>query len=458
MRLMLQLFFLVFSLGIYFNAPINYSFSICLLINILFILQNLIHFTSKKFDLISFEFIFMISFYFLNFVYPVFYYPTRMDFSVFSLSYNHAIITKATSLALVAYSSYLLGLIVRNRRNNKRQILSEKNKYSFENLYLSYINKSLFIISIILLALYLLSGGHVALSSEYSGEEDVVIGIYSYYYILLNITTSILCFFIFKETNKINQKNYILFIFSIIILFLLLGSRTLPLTLVLSLIFAYNRYRKIPKVVFISLLILGMLSLTFVMFARSASYTSGDYFSQGIENFEIINLWDLGSDLLINNRNLYVIVDYVYKGDYTFGITMLSGFLSPIPFLQSFIAEAFGIPKDFMSTSSFVTFLELGPGSTWGLGGHVVGDVYLSFGLLGTIILFYFFGYIISMANYKSYSNIYWYIFYFVFASNSVYIGRTGLFDNMRTIIWSLLIVYFIISIKKIKKKKFNEV
>ena len=51
------------------------------------------------------------------------------------------------------------------------------------------------------------------------------------------------------------------------------------------------------------------------------------------EQVELSNIWDVGFDLIINNRNLYVLMDYANTHGYTWGESMLMSFLSIIPFL-----------------------------------------------------------------------------------------------------------------------------
>ena len=45
-----------------------------------------------------------------------------------------------------------------------------------------------------------------------------------------------------------------------------------------------------------------------------------------------IGVLDHFSDLFINSRNLYVLYDFVDNYSCTFGLTMVSSLLSPIPF------------------------------------------------------------------------------------------------------------------------------
>jgi oligosaccharide repeat unit polymerase len=299
---------------------------------------------------------------------------------------------------------------------------------------------------------YIAVGGHKSLASVYSGdgvlEEQ---GIASYIYVLIVSNAILLSVFMFRNENSTKWKIvYFISICCLIIFFLTLGSRTFPLMLALCSIVAFNNHiRKISVPVLLLLLVIGATVLTFVVFARTNSITSQSYISDALYNADIEMVWDLGYDLIINNRNLYSLVDYADKYGYTYGMTMAGGFLSPIPFAQSFICSAFEIPPEFLSSNGFSTYIDLGAGSSWGLGTNLVADAYLSFGMIGVVFFFGMLGFLVSKSKAMANYNVYWTICYYILVSNAIFFARGGFFDCFRFLIWGIVIIYIITFIER---------
>lgn len=444
-----NILFTIAALLLIMYAPDYYSYDFCLVTAWLFIIQNAIYFVFRRDrGIVGFEFFFMIAFWFTNFVYPLFYFQTDPSVGAFAMSYNQNIVSKATSVAYLAYSAYFVGLSFFEIKRFDFKVFEIDENYESTS-------RKVFFITISFFLLYVVTGGHKVLGSVYSGDaslEDQ--GISSYFYMIFFSSSILLTIFLFSEQiSKKYKIQYISLIAFIFLLFMLLGSRTLPLALGLAALVSYNNYKyKIPASVFLLLVVLGTALMTFVVFARSGSFSDEGYFHEAINNMQINSFWDFGMDLIMNNRNLYTLVDFADNQGYTYGLTMLGGFLSPIPFLQGFVCSTFGIPPDFIGSATFNTFLEFGPGSTWGLGTNLVADVYLAFGIFGTIFFFLAVGLLLGKAKIASSGSLYWNIFYFFLVSNSVYWLRSGFFDSFRYLTWAMVIV-FVLNIKFNQKK-----
>lgn len=433
-----NIIFCLLSLFLVSNSPIEYSYDFCLLVASLFILQNIIYFVFRNdSDIVCFEFFFMIAFGLTNFIYPIFYFPTNPDFSMFSLDFNYSIISKSTAVAFVGYSFFLTGLsYFDNKKSNKID----------KSTFVDIEKTSLFVfkITILFFILYLVSGGHKALASEYSGDGDQISkGISPYFYMIFFSTSVVLTFFMFnKDIKRKYRLWFFCLVFILIFIFLGLGSRTLPLAILLTAVVSYNNYRrKIPFLTVIVMIVIGAVFMTFITFARSTSITDKSYVDNAMQNSEISSFWDFASDLVINNRNLYTLIDFADSQSNTYGLTMLGGIMSPIPFLQGTFCRTFNVPTDFIGSATFNTFLDLGPDSSWGLGTNLIADVYLAFGIIGVILFFFLLGMLLGKSKIAAPTNIYWNIFYFFLVSNAVYWVRSGFFDNFRYLIWALLIV-----------------
>ena len=107
---MLPKVFLVISIVLYFTAPPGYSYAFCVTNLILFFFSTY-YFYRKGGKFISFTTFFAISFFFVNFAYPVFIFPFDPYFILqFKYHFNESYINKGCSLSLIAFEAYLMGL------------------------------------------------------------------------------------------------------------------------------------------------------------------------------------------------------------------------------------------------------------------------------------------------------------------------------------------------------------
>ena len=75
---LLNIAFAIVATVLYIQAPWTYSYDYCVTLMACFIAQNMLFFaTNKRKNWLGFEFFFALSFFLVNFVYPVFYAPTE---------------------------------------------------------------------------------------------------------------------------------------------------------------------------------------------------------------------------------------------------------------------------------------------------------------------------------------------------------------------------------------------
>ena len=97
----LNIFGLLLSIVLYYFAPNHYSFHLCLLYLVFYVVFALINLI-KRFDgnLFTFDVLFLLSFLLTNFIYPVFYYPSFFRyFSLFGISFPENVITNCNSVS-----------------------------------------------------------------------------------------------------------------------------------------------------------------------------------------------------------------------------------------------------------------------------------------------------------------------------------------------------------------------
>ena len=436
------------SLFLCYVAPNEYSYHFCLLLHNIFICYNILYFIVYKNEgIICFQFMFAIGFYFTNFFYPIFWYSSEYTFfSLFSYSFNIDIISYATSVAFLAFCFYMLGVICcKNVRIN-----IPKNNV---NVVITDVKRIAIALFIVFLS-FLCVGGFNYFAKQYQegemgGEGSAII---RYLNLLVNVLSILLSIFILRKNifslwwGRIGLAILLLVIGGL----LLAGSRTLPLALLLVLFVTFNDYRKkIPFFPFIICLFLGMCVMTFISFTRNLDLSAPDYLTVGFVFFDSDALMILGSDLIINNRNLYSLVDYADHNGYTYILTQLSVLLSPVPLLLGMVCMLFGINPMFVGSSSYNTYLALGNDPPLGLGTNAVADIYLSFGIIGVICCFFFLGFIIEKSKRLSkMGNTNYTIIYYSLVSSSIFMCRNHIFGEFRTIVWGILIIYLLRHLK----------
>lgn len=425
---------LLLSLGIvsillYIFAPTGHSMTYVIYCTVIFVASSMLMlYVNCRQTFLKFELFFLIAYFFTNYVYPLVFYPINPYFSLFRLPFNEEYITRGTALATVAASWFNLGIL-------ESQSIKIQYKESFNITNRLRIPRILTIVLFLLFIpdLYGIYQTHIY-STEFEGSYVNVILkyviLYSVFAFLYDNRYSNLSFFV----RKAFTSPVIIFTVIYTVLFLMIGSRTIPLNIVLfSLLLINILIYRISKKQVVLLIVGGALLLTAVGLARGGS---------GIEGGAITSIWDMGTDLTINNRSLYVLMEEVDEHGITYGKTMMMNVLSAIPFAQSLYLYLTGLPLSTISSASLVTELHFGSGynsERIGLGTNLVGDVYLAFGIIGVIIMFWLFGYVLR----KLYFNIskgkaLSLLVYALFFMSSIYYSRSGYLTPARDVIWVL--------------------
>ncbi len=456
---MIQSLFFIVSILLILLAPNSYSYEFCLLIHWLYIILAVYNlYLIRKYGYIGFTMFFSLAFYFVNFVYPVFYYPTNPHFSLFVYAFNENLISYCTTVAFCAYASFSFGL---RKFFAKHKIIVYGGHPPIINMCLNArLIKILYFIFLCVLIVFLFNGGTNYFTHQFSGTsnmEDVESG---YIFALLQAIIYPLLILVLIYPQKKSSIFLIPFITIVctIIIIILTGSRTLPMALVIIIVTLYNDcIKRIKLITFFSGLVCGILFLSIVGALRgSGNMIELDSLQQSgnIINDKQADIFSFANELIINNRSLYSLIGYAQENTYTFGVTLLGGILNIVPFLHSTFCNLTGIHPDFLGSATFNTFLESGHYRHQGLGTNAVSDIYLAFGIIGVVVGFYALGYIINWLQYNKFKSINYCLAYYIMVSGAVYSCRSSFLGNIRPIIWSIIIVWFISHIISKSKKK----
>lgn len=446
MKRALSIILLIVSLLSYFFAPKTYSFDYCFWLHNLFLVSaTMVFILDVRNEKVGFNLLFSISFFLTNFVYPVYIYPVDPYYSLFSFPFNEKVITKCTALAQVAYSMYACGYLWRNKTENTSKSLNFDMAIGAKQM-----STTTLLIIIYFLA-FLLFGGLDYFEDRY--ERGEMSSNMKVQYLMLFFPSIIIFFastiFLCKNRKHIIQTYSILSIIALILLSS--GTRTFPLIILSTIFIIYCLRNKVSISLIIPCIIIGILLMSFIGNIRHDGTLSSELFANQASEIGVL---DHFSDLFINSRNLYVLYDFVDNYSCTFGLTMVSSLLSPIPFAQKIFIIITGVPYYFLNSASLSTFLELGDPPAFGLGTNIVGDVYLSFGFIGILICFFALGRFIIYARKRMLDGSYAYLIaYLSLASDAIYMCRASYFDALKIILWTLL---FALIMKQTNKQILN--
>ena len=446
MKKAFPLILLCISLILYYFAPNYYSFGYCLWVQNLFIASAAFVIISDiQNEKVGFNLLFSISFFFTNFVYPVYIYPVDPHYSLFSFSFNEQVISKCTALAQVAYAAYACGYLWK---------IHKEKTFVHLGIDFSASSKQIRTISIFVFTyflLFLFSGGLDYFEDRYIRGE-MSSNMVAQYLMLFFPTIIIFYGSLIFLCRRRKQITFIYGLLTLIALILLSsGTRTFPLLIFSSLLVIYCTRNKVSLSFVVPCIIIGILLMSFIGDVRNEEIITSYQFNDRTSEFGFLEHF---SDLFINNRNLYVFYDFVDNNSYTYGLSMVSGLLSPIPFAQNIFQALTEIPYYLLGSASLSTFLTLGDPPAFGLGTNIVGDVYLAFGLIGVLIFFFALGRLIIYSRRRALNGSFIYIIvYLSLAADAIYMCRAAYFDALRMIAWALILTYIFIK----KNKRINE-
>jgi len=359
--------------------------------------------------------------------------------------FNENVITKATALALIGSSSYIVGVCLLFHKKNHSQIKLKNNSKAFQLIL------SCFVYCMFTIILYF--AGAEMLTGRFDASENIPSGLFALFQAGIGLTViSSVSIKRYKGTiidfvKKFNKPILLLLPFYIL-LFIYIGDREPAIQIVLIAICSFSLFvRPIKLKNLIILVLVGMLMLSFIGAARSKNINASDsgvnnFVSRGIGNIQFGSFFDIGMDLIINNRNLYVGYDYANKKGLNYGRSMVRYIFAPIPGMPRLMTDLlFDATPNELSSGRFLTDEA---NASWGLGTNIIADLYMELGLFGVIVFMFLLGYIvmklhIKAVNNQNYAFIIGYIFLVGF---SVYLPRSTVFEPLRHVIWAICLFY----------------
>ena len=276
-------------------APRGYDAQLCNIVAACYVVQTILYFLCNgRKNFVGFEFFFCLAFFFVNFAYPVFYYPEQEDWMFFWRPWNRDIITRATTIAYMGYTFFMLGL-TRWFKMDRPEPTEVKFSISV-NQYLI-----LFLLTVFSFALYIVFGGWSAMRAVYGGGGSLRdVGIYSYIYVIFTLCIYLMAIFVF-HIHKAQWWFYLLTMGVCILLILATGSRSVVLAVGLILIVGWNNNVRLFKMwEIVTVTLIGVIGLWLVMQTRIEEHTDIIAVVRGMRPSDVV---DIFSDLTINGIN-----------------------------------------------------------------------------------------------------------------------------------------------------------
>lgn len=444
--------FLYISLALlsYYYAPHLYDLTFCWWLALLYML---IMWSAIKNDIaqknaLSFNVLFSFMLFIVTFVTPLFAQTAYDDLPILFGDHNSTI-NKATALVVLAYSIYNYGW---HRSVDKCKYVLNHSEIIVPYQVVNVMNTLTIIMTLIFVTSIIFF-----LRDSASDKNDIESGII----VLLTeavLISSIAVNVVYNKPQSIieyftKDKLVVSCAVICILLSLYIGDRTLPLFLIVTLLGVYTLcVRKISLVSLVPLLLIAAMFFFFIGQTRKGenSLRQGgvDAFASGVESVVTENSSSLFmfADLLPASEILYLAYEYPKMHQSYFNPWRIIPYAtSPIPYVPNVLSEVmFGVPIKEMS-SAYVLTEEYSRSVTYiegGLGTHIVGDIYVSWGIIGVIIFFYLFGLFIGYIQSNTHRLLPM-VVYVAMLAYAVYLPRDVMYGNYRLIVYLLVVIWF---------------
>lgn len=450
-----ELFLIIPAILLYIFAPNSFNWTFCavccfvFLIGAFFVLKPEI----KEGKYFTFNLVFFFSYFFTSFVFPLFVYGTQVDRNnIINKALDWDLLSHTSALALLFIVCYIIGFTHRQKRN-----ICNNNSFTYHKVpYLLY---TICLLAYLGIAVYgFLQSGHFNMN-----KGQFLIDIY---FTLLPI-----CLYVNVSNNSHKYehtfKNFIksnMFLIGsgvlVILIFIVLGDRMPAIKTVFTLFAVYFFFWN--KIKMRHLILVGFCGLLLLFFVRETRTSDVNLASGNVSASTVQGAFDIENgalymfaDLFYINRELCLGYEYAQKHELYHPERIILAPLSPIPFLPTIVSKAFfGMTPSEMSTGARLNdVLDSDYDIEGHLGNHPASDLLMSFGLIGMILIAYFFGRCVGYIQKNMYSGFYMGVCYIVLMEWSLYLARSVVFGLIRPLGYVFLFGYLIYQIPIFKKK-----
>ena len=385
---------LLFDIFLYIDAPtdMNKTFmSICATLALAKLFLVLFEGKSKSCDLsgihLRHSIVFAICFFIVFFQSDIDYIVGIADVSDYFV-YDSRVVCKAMALSNIAFSCFLVGYCYskikevgrdfKNKRNSKKIVFENKSIYNFLVFFAIIVYVTFFF--------------RTEYNSEGWGKAVIIIG----YTMAVFIAIFVSYCHDYKEDKNRSWYRYmavplaLVFVFATIVI--LTGRRTevvrCGLIALCSYVFIKREKVNYRFIIILSIVALLVVSLTGIIRKDAGNTIEGSLLV--LQNIE--SVFPPTKELSTSVNTLHIAMSNVPSVmPYNLGSTFFASFLKIVPGLTGAVQSLSGI--ELVSSDIIISDMYFGSKyHGWGLGSSIVADVYISFGPLGVIFVFFLFG------------------------------------------------------------------
>lgn len=377
--------------------------------------------------------------------------------------YNPKVVCKAMALSSMALTFFLLGYSF--SKNKEARLNNYYKKASVHYEIPRQRLSGLILLTVLLILIYVIFVPKEYLSNGYGNAVDAgpVVAITGYliaFFIALFVSYSL------RNYNNKNEKWIEMFKLPLILLsvyallILVTGRRTevvrLAFVAMCSYVFISGRNAYIKRIIFLSAI--GMLVLSVLGIYRSLQEGSVvDGYNQ-MKN--ILSVMPPTKELSTSVNTLHVAMTYYPdKQPFDMGASFLPSFLKIIPGLTGFFQLFSGLQMKGSDLIISELFFEGGQ-IEWGLGSSIIADIYISFGVLGVLLVFYVLGRFIrwlEVGTFCKSASPYFLALSFSCYSQFMFACRGGVGVFFLCWTYACIIIYLIVRPVKVINKIVNE-
>lgn len=453
---MRNIIFVLLSFVCMLFAPEQFNVTFCSVCAAIFLLQSAFVIVDDVRDngLLTYNTLFLSVSFISLFIYPLFIYSGLTSGShmfIFAI-FKDSAVNKVTALSTFAYSIYMMSYSYVIKRSemtgrcfsfstqslNALNILSVASTIAFtinmvyyiythsdsinldSNTYIFEITKTVLTVTLIV--------------RSYASSEDIAS---------------------LKDFIKINKISLCCLII-VAAEFLYIGDRGFVIVSGLTVLVSFNHFvRRIKAKYLVPMLLLAAIVMIAVAQTRSTEHSirkSGitsiiDGSMDTIRSIKTSEEFDLLSDLTIASTASYI--GYDKRKDY--GLYKPARFFVilsyPVPYLPTLVSRLlFSGSNESISSDSAITLSikerSVSADVAGAIGTQDVVDIYMSWGILGVIFCFAFFGYLLAKCNMCK-NDLYWLLIYVTLFGFCIYQARSPLYQSFRPAVWNILLVKF---------------
>lgn len=354
---------------------------------------------------------------------------------------DKSLVIKASLLAFVGMTSYMVGAARTERNTNfirEKAVADKQHKVLPTGL--------LFALFVVCYAIFIYFGGLSYFAAQYKEGVGVVAGNARIFQMisLMTVFSNIICAKLildYLQHGKFPKFGWIILGITafIGIQVVMVGNRTVFSYLLLPYILCFFAYVKNMNLVKTSVvLVIGVIAMYAIQIIRQG----GDTYST--------SLFRMLSDVIVPSQTFLASLEYVDKFGLNYGQSFLPSFFGLFPGLATFIGDSARIG----SAEIFTSYLYDGTSNS-GVGTTIIADIYLSFGCIGVIVLMYFLGWFVHKTWKNTLNDMLIQVSLF---STCVFMGRSAYLSPLRLIVWSVIVCWILTGLYSNGKNKNNSV